>query len=208
MIKHKDLTGQKFGKVTAITKVPTPKNSSTRSARWLCRCDCGKEFVTISNSIVSGRTKTCGCSAGQHQITHGKTKTPEFKLWLAIKERCGNPNHKAYTNYGGRGIFICDRWLNFQNFYDDMCPRPAKNLQLDRIDNNIGYSKENCRWVTQQENLRNKRNNFIVTLHGKTMTAAEAAQIIGLSRSGVINRIKSGIPLEAPRIKRLLTKSL
>jgi hypothetical protein len=204
MIKHKDLTGQKFGKVTAITKVPTPKNSSNRSARWLCRCDCGKEFVTLSKSIISGRTKTCGCSAGQHQITHGKTKTPEFVLWQGIKERCANPKHKAYKNYGGRGITVCSRWLDFQNFYDDMCPRPNKDLQIDRIDNNKGYSKENCRWVSRQENFRNKRNNSIVTLHGKAMTATEAAEITGLTLSGVLHRKKAGIALEAPRMKKKL----
>jgi hypothetical protein len=196
MTKYIDLVGQKFGKLTVIKKVEHLPNSTSRSAKWLCVCDCGKQISTISNSLRSGRAKTCGCSAGQHQIIHGKTKTPEFVLWTAMIERCRNPNHRAYKNYGSRGITVCDSWHTFQNFYDDMCPRPSPNLQLDRLNNNLGYSKENCRWVTRKENLRNKRNNHKVTIKGVLMTVSQAAEILNLSASGIAYRKKHNLSLE------------
>lgn len=122
---------------------------------WRCRCDCGKEVKVRAFDLNSGVTKSCGClrkktmsKTGKHNKTHGMRNTPEYAVWRAMKQRCNDPNHKDYKNYGGRGISICERWLNFfENFYSDMGekPKPKRKYSIDRIDNEKGYYKENCR---------------------------------------------------------------
>lgn len=189
-----DIAGKKFGKLTAVSRAENRPNS--RAAFWLCKCDCGNESVVLGALLRTGRTRSCGCLWGQHQITHGMTNTPEHTNWIQMKQRCLNPNNHAYKNYGGRGIYVCDAWENsFQQFLLDMGRRPSSSHQLDRTDNDGPYSPENCRWVTQRENLQNKRSNHRVTLDGKDVCVSEAAISLGISPSSVTYRIKKGLPL-------------
>jgi len=116
------------------------------------------------------------------KTTHGMSKTPEYKAWYNMKDRCFNPNHKCYSDYGGRGIKICDRWKNsFQNFFLDMGSRPTAKHSLDRIDNNADYSPENCRWATKAEQENNKRTNKpLITIGNKTYTIVQWEKKNGL----------------------------
>src|ERR1700744_2357780 len=131
------------------------------------RCHCGKEFVSQISKVKSGHTKSCGCNVVAHLInmnqTHGLTGTPEFDTWVGMRQRCNNPDNDRYKDWGGRGIKVCDRWQeSFENFYEDMGPKPFPNAELDREDNDGHYSKQNCRWSNRKEQCNNRRSNVIL----------------------------------------------
>ena len=126
------------------------------------------------------------------KTTHGMTKTPEYDAWKQMKQRCFNPNHKAYSDYGGRGITIYDRWLNFENFLADMGSRPTAKHSLDRIDNNADYSSENCRWATKTEQDNNKRTNHLITIGNETKTMTQWAKKMGYGEQLIYNRLRRG----------------
>lgn len=131
---------------------------------WKCKCSCGKTTISSGDKLRSGRKTSCGCYHSERlreqNKTHGMSKTKIYMAWNSIKHRCLNPLDKRYIHYGGRGIGICDRWLKFENFLSDMGERP-KGKTLDRIDNDKGYSPENCRWATWQEQMLNTRRQRI-----------------------------------------------
>jgi hypothetical protein len=148
---------QKFGRLTVTGDAPRKNNKKMLYAT----CDCGKTGEYRSDHIRSGRTKSCGCLCVESSIdrftTHGKTHTTEYNIWLSMKARCLNKNHDQYKDYGGRGITVCERWLiSFENFFSDMGSRPGKKT-LDRINNDSGYSPENCKWSTRREQWENSR---------------------------------------------------
>lgn len=153
MSKLLDLTGQKFAYLEVLCRADSPK----KGARWECRCSCGKEVVVASNHLRSGATKSCGCFREGAKKTHGLHKTSEYTVWGNMIARCRNPAHPSYVNYGGRGILVCEQWLDFQAFYADMGNRPSSLHSLERINNDKGYNKENCKWSTLQEQSLNKR---------------------------------------------------
>lgn len=158
---------------------------------WICKCDCGLIKPVRAHDLKSGQSTNCGCKR-KRTTTHGKTKTVEYTIWCHIKSRCLNKNSKRYADYGGRGIIVCDRWLNsFDNFLKDMGKRPL-NVSIERIDNNKGYSPGNCKWATVTEQSNNKRNNRILTLDGVTMTLPRWARKIGISRATLHSRLKHG----------------
>lgn len=158
MGKFINLQSKKFGFLTVIKRTIVKNNK----IYWLCICKCGNESEHSGNDLRSGDSKSCGCYKKQiHKdlnFKHGMTNTNEFNIWKGILYRCINKNSKSYKNYGGRGITICDEWKNsFINFYDDLGPRPSKMHTIDRIDNNKGYYKDNCKWQIRSYQCINRR---------------------------------------------------
>jgi hypothetical protein len=147
-------TGDKYGKLSIVNEVE--KQGIHR--RFLCVCDCGNEVEIILNNLRRNITTSCGCVRKKTHITHGMRYTSEYKSWCCIKQRCYNPNYDRYNYYGGRGIKVCNEWLNsFETFLKDMGIKPGKDYSVDRIDVNGNYEPGNCRWadrITQRNNQR------------------------------------------------------
>jgi hypothetical protein len=155
----KDLTGQKFGKLT-VKHLSLERDLGGR-CKWVCLCECGKEKTVMSWNLVAKKTVSCGCQgvSGKSNLKHGKVKTSEYKSWSSLKERCLNINNPAYPRYGGRGISVCERWLNsFENFYADMGPKPSPSHSIERVENSGNYEPSNCIWATKKKQSQNRRN--------------------------------------------------
>lgn len=180
----KDLIGQKFGRLTVIGK--NSERSPHRYVRWDCLCDCGGSITVVSNNLATGDTTSCGCYrkevVTQAQTTHGMSSTTEYSSWQNMLNRCTNPNEEAYKNYGGRGITVCERWLNsFENFFADMGFKPGPEYSIERRENNRGYSPDNCHWATRGEQNNNKRNNVLFEYNGETKTIKEWSVVSGIN---------------------------
>ena len=190
-----DITNKKFGRLIAIKFSQIKK----RHYYWWFKCDCGKVVEKAKNLVIRGNTKSCGCLnselAAQRKFTHGKSKTPVYKIWNYMIKRCNNPKYPYYYDYGGRGIKVCDRWMKFENFYEDMGERP-EGKSLDRIDNDGDYCKENCRWATRMEQNNNKRNNIILTLNGESHTLSDWGRILGIKHNTLSSRYYRGYSVE------------
>lgn len=157
----KDIAGQRFGRLVAIRRVENLP--PYKQARWLFKCDCGKEHTQFGYVVWHGNNKSCGClrkDTPAHLI-HGGTGTPEYRAWASMRGRCLCPTNRAYALYGGRGIKICARWRSFDNFLADMGPRPTAKHSIDRVNTNGNYSPSNCRWATKSEQVRNRRLSII-----------------------------------------------
>lgn len=162
------------------------------------RCDCGVIKNAIFVALVNGYVKSCGCAqkeiasrAARLKRTHGLTKSPTYNAWDSMKARCLNKKHKSYKDYGQRGIKICERWMLFENFLNDMGLKP-EDMSLDRIDNSLGYYKENCKWSSYREQSNNKRNNIKLEINGKTHTIIEAAKYAGITPGQLYQRLQRG----------------
>lgn len=192
-----DLTGRMFGKLLVIGKKET--DCKEERYQWLCRCDCGSEPKAIRYSqLVYGNTVSCGCHRksilDQSRLKHGLRYKREYKVWTGIKERCYNPNNKDYQVYGGRGIKMSEEWKNdFEAFYRDMGDAPTPEHTIDRKDNNLGYTKENCRWATRKEQANNKTNNLLFTIDGEVKTLSEWCDLHGIKLGTAATRIKRGM---------------
>lgn len=162
---QEDLTGKVFGSWT-VKRFAHREERTIDKVQWYCVCECGVEKLVDSYCLTKGLSKSCGCKAGQaiskSKTKHGMVGTPTYNTWVKMKERCTNPNDKRYSDWGGRGIKVCDRWLDsFENFLEDMGEKP-EGLSLDRIDNNGDYEPNNCRWADnsiQKFNSRIHSNN-------------------------------------------------
>lgn len=181
------LEGQRFGRLTVIRRAA--------DAKWMCRCDCGKVSFAITTNLRRGNTKSCGCAQKESATKHGLVGTPEYLIWRGMRSRCRDAGSTAFRNYGGRGITVCPEWEDFVVFLRDMGQRP-NGCDLDRIDNNKGYSKDNCRWISRQRNLNNKRTNRFIEHDGRSQTIADWADELGMNYRTLNNRINRGWPIE------------
>ncbi len=169
--KLNDIQGRRFGRWTVLALIPKDEWRKSK-AEWECRCDCGVTKRVIGQNLVRGLTESCGClrsellserKAGNlHNLRHGHAfsgyTTSEYRAWAKMKDRCLNPDSRSFADYGGRGITVCDRWIDgFENFLDDMGPKPGPRLSIDRIDNDGNYEPGNCRWATQSQQNANRR---------------------------------------------------
>ena len=156
-----NIIGQRFTRLTVTAK--SPLVSKAGKSMWICDCDCGKTVTIVGSNLKSSMSKSCGCLRDDKLLdrvtTNGLRYTPEYGVWLNMKDRCNNSNALDYHYYGGRGIKLCVEWEHdFTAFYKDMGERPVKGYQIDRRDSNLGYCKDNCRWIPKLINDRNKRN--------------------------------------------------
>ncbi len=185
MSRFVDLTERKFGRLVVIKRV---KNNQWEHPCWLCKCDCGNIKIISSCNLSNDKTKSCGCSRIKHGHTRKGQKTKTYQSWHDMIQRCTNHNDKKYNDYGNRGITICQRWMKFENFLKDMSDAP-RGHQIDRIDNNKGYNKSNCHWVTSKQNNRNKRDNHLITYGGKTQCISAWSEELGIRIGTLYTRI-------------------
>jgi hypothetical protein len=176
MSKLIDLTGQKFGRLIAVRRMSNDKHGHRR---WLCLCICKNKTIVRSADLENNKTQSCGCLQVEKSIKHGyarkRKQSGKYQSWKSMIQRCTNHNNKGYKDYGRKGIVVCEEWLQFKNFNKDM-PGWKSGLQIDRKNNKKGYYKENCRWATRQQQMRNKRNNCYKTYKGKTQLVVEWAK--------------------------------
>lgn len=191
--RFKDLTGKRFGRLLVIERIGTKGGH----ALWKCKCDCGNEAEESSKFLNRGHTNSCGCLVKERMTTHGLSKTKLHNVWNSMKERCSNPNVKNYSSYGGRGITVCDEWSDFIPFYQwAMNNGYTDELTIDRVDNDGNYEVGNCKWSTYKEQANNKRNNFCCEYQGETKTISQWSEIIGISPSILLWRVRKGWGIE------------
>lgn len=205
-IKYANLEGSRFGRLTVISETQL-KNGRFG---WLCKCDCGEIVSHPARRLISGNTQSCGCLKRQMVVErstkHNLSHTRIYKTLSGMKDRCQNKKARAYVDYGGRGIKVCDEWLGengVTNFYQwSMQNGYKKTLTIDRIDNNKGYSPDNCRWVSMKEQGSNKRNNRTFTYRGETKTLTEWSRVLGIKRETIRDRMdKLGYSFEEAIVK-------
>jgi len=182
-----------------------PHNSKKRMA-W-CRCDCGTERSVAVNCLISGRSGNCAACAKKSKkratnVKHGMSRSPEYQAHRSMISRCNVPTSHNYSAYGGRGISVCQRWLeSFDAFYADMGPRPD-GMSLDRINNDGDYEPSNCRWATSVDQSGNRRNTLYARNdEGEHVTVATKARNAGLKSATLAYRMRSGLSLEDAMVK-------
>lgn len=206
------LQGVQFGRLTVVGRA----ESTNAVAAWLCQCACGRMQTCATNNLRSGNSTQCThCAAVQrghgHKPRHGHCRssgaTSEYNIWKGIKLRCTKRSHASFSNYGGRGITVCDSWrTSFENFLADVGLRPSTQHQLDRIDNDGNYEPANCRWSTVTENARNKRNSLKLSHNSSTRTLVEWSEITGIKYRTLRMRVELGWSSEralTPQLPRL-----
>lgn len=195
-----NISGMKFGRLTAIECVGINKE---KRAVWKCICDCGNVVNVAGKSLRTGNTKSCGCYSIEKSTErivklntkHGGTHTKLYHIWSGMKDRCYYKKCINYNRYGGKGIKICEEWLNDFSKFRIWAENNGynENLTIDRIDSNGDYCPENCRWATPRQQANNRSTNVILNCKGESHTAAEWERIVGLPKNMILSRIKSGI---------------
>lgn len=202
--RFRDLTGLRYGRLVVIAFVGV---SGPRRTLWLCQCDCGNQKTTTTRCLNSGYTQSCGCLL-HDRLIETKTKhghrgpfghpspSPTYRTWASMIQRCINQNTKTYPRYGGRGITVCDAWRSsFEAFLADMGERPV-DTELDRIDNDLGYYADNCRWVSRRDQVNNRSNTRLLTFKDETKPISRWAEEYGLTYFTLYGRLRSGWPVE------------
>lgn len=192
--------GEKFTRLTVIS-------ISERKRYFVCQCNCGKIKEIRQDHLLSNKTLSCGClkdeaaSKRAHvmhiaRTKHGLCDTSIYKIWHSMRQRCSNEKSKSYPRYGGRGITVCDNWINsFENFLSDM-GHPEEGMTIERKDNNLGYSKENCKWATRLEQQNNRNVCQYITYNNETHTVSEWSVITGIHKNTLSERFHKNWPLE------------
>lgn len=197
MPKIIDLTGQKFGRLTAVSATL----GSDGRKDWFCRCDCGGEKTVPSIRLRTGKTQSCGClraevaraTADARSVAEARRKDPLYHRWASMIQRCHNPANPSFKNYGARGIFVCDRWReDFGNFFADMGAPPSGQHTIERIDNDGAYEPENCRWALRADQLRNQRRSIVIEIAGRSLPAKDWAAELGISYQAITKRYRQG----------------
>lgn len=208
MPKSIDITGHKFGKLVAMERLP---GSRSAPGKWRVQCDCGAISEVRLCHLKSGATQSCGCGHRDENTRmllreaatiHGYSHHPLYTTWKGMLKRCYDRSHHQFADYGGRGIDVCFRWHSFEQFADDMNPRPV-GLSLERKNNEKGYSPENCCWATRVQQANNSRKNRVLEFAGKAMTVSLWARELGLAPRTLWARLDRGWSVE-----RALTEKL
>jgi hypothetical protein len=181
-----------------IFNISDSNKTKTIKRKGLFKCQCGKEFDAVILAVKNGNTKSCGClrdskikEQGYKNKNHGQRKHPLYKMWQGMLRRCNNPKDFGYYNYGARGIKVCDRWLDINNFIEDMYSSYKKGLELDRINNNYDYCKDNCRWVTRKQNMNNTRSNRLIDYNGITKTVSQWSDELNIPYKRLLSRLNN-----------------
>lgn len=186
-----DLIGLRFSRWLVLAAGDRPRPNA--QLHWLCRCDCGTEKMVAGSNLRSGMSHGCGCSRGNSNLSHGQSRTGRrtraYNAWISMKTRTLNPQDNDGARYRDRGIGVSERWLSYTNFFADMgeCP---EGLSLDRIDNDKGYEKANCRWADRATQNRNTSRNRWVNLRGEAMVLRDATRVLKLSEAAVYGRMR------------------
>jgi hypothetical protein len=186
-----NIVGKTFNRLTILEDLGVRAKSRYAKAR----CICGEVIQTRYNSIKSGHTTSCGCynrdvlRLQKNGLIHGLTRTPLYSVWAGMKRRCYNPNDKFYSEYGGRGITVCDAWLHSPEVFVawGQSNGYSKGLHIDRIDNDKGYSPDNCRFVTPTVNVRNRRVVPLYEYNGESKSLAEWGEMYGFTPQKLCN---------------------
>ena len=208
-MKMIDITGMRFGNLTAIEFAGRKtRPSGNKYVCWKCKCDCGNITIVDGEELRKGRTKSCGCQwhkTGKDGVRykHGETKSRLYKIWSNMKYRCYNSHSRSYKHYGGRGIEVCEEWKNdyqafrdwaIENGYDSEAP--MGQCTIDRINVNGNYEPDNCRWISDKEQQRNRTNNVLIEYKGKVQTASQWAEQFGTSKECFYAHLKRGQSME------------
>lgn len=189
-----DLTGQSFGRLIVLKRA---ENSPAGKARWVVRCACGTHKVVVGSQLTSGHTQSCSClhkeGVSALRKSHGMSRTPEYVAWVQMHRRCADATN---SRYGGRGISVCERWKDFAAFIADMGKRPFPKAQVDRVDNALGYSPDNCQWATNRENSLNTRRNRYITHNGATKPLIDWATEHGINQRTLSYRLSRGMGMD------------
>ena len=207
MGKVKNIAGNKYGMLTVLKQVGFTKQNvhGSRSALWLCRCDCGNECIRPTNELTRKRNHSCGClneknleNMRKKNITHGMTNTKLYRIYKGMKDRCYNPNCSNYNRYGGRGIEICDEWLNDKTLFFKWALDNGyeEGLSIERINVNGGYSPDNCCWIEISQQCDNKRQNIMIRINGEIHNATYWAKKYNVSPNRVRRGYKLGWSIE------------
>ena len=201
-LKNNDLSGEKFGRLTVVKRWERLPSGHTK---WLCVCDCGNVKFVMDSNLHRKHEVSCGCAKKEKMIKNSKWKgessEPLFIIWRAMLKRCYNINSQNYKYYGGRGIKVCNEWLDENNGYFSFKKWSLENgfekgLSIERIDVNNDYSPDNCKWIPFSEQSKNKRNNNMITYHNETKCLAEWSKILGIKRYTLYSRLKRGWAVE------------
>lgn len=193
-----DLTGKVVGDLTVVGLDHIEDKNGRKRKFWLCECSCGNMTVVRTDSLTSGSTTSCGCAAVKKakelSTSHGGSYTRLYSIWSGMKDRCRNPNSPSRRRYGGRGIDVCDEWFNSYEVFRAWAISNGygEELSIDRIDNNGNYCPENCRWVTNKQNSRNRECNITVNYNGKNMALSESAELAGIRYETIRSRYHNG----------------
>jgi hypothetical protein len=192
--KLKDLTNLEFGKLTVIEL----SHIKSRKSYWKCLCSCGNETTVRSDCLRDGNTKSCGCLNFEPKgIIHNMHNTKLYHVWASMKDRCSNLKNKKYEYYGGKGVKVCESWLEFLPFYNWAIENGYKEkLTIDRIDVAGNYEPNNCRWITQQEQSENTTSNRNIEYNGKTLNITQWAKELNIKRATLNARLNNGWSIE------------